>query len=647
MANDPSTADDRDDGIERCYCIFEGGGARGLLHIGALQALQEAGREPGLQLRGFAGTSAGAIIAALASADYQAEELIVPLGQDIPDGGSRTILDDIELPPVPWLRLRRGFRPPPEPVRTVPRMIGIGWVWLLLLRAPTALWLVGPVMFATLIGLSATAPGLVGLAFGSPSSWTWVWLIWVQALSLAAVLGVAFGMVAMTAQGLVSLDRVRDGIDAALRRKIVGAEARGVTFADLDRYWQQKQQQALASGADVDAVFVPALKIVATDISNGKPQIFSSRTTPDRPIADAVVASIAIPVIFRPRRLEFTREWRWWYRWYVDGGVVSNLPAWVFDEERRLDPEAATALSSIKGRVATTRVTGVGFSPLRATVKTVLSAQPMLQNRGIDRMFTAPLDADKLGLLEFDAALDRVRAAINGAYNSAKLNLILPMLDDYALAQLFCGQVRDIAVKTLGRGLSAGQMRVAVFYPESFDSVGVPMMLHNRFNIGFRRSPDRFLRLPANDSFSGQAWLSGELVHGGPSALKMPGTAIAETLTGQYRALRALISPSMQWCLCIPIDLRSLPGGGYRGVEADGPPEHGRRRIVVAIDGSFGFSGDAGENVRRVNLVVRRIHAIFRPVPITAFGASGDPIDHDPETASVFANFFGANYLWP
>ncbi len=57
---------------DRCYCVFEGGGAKGIAHVGALAALEESG----LDLCGFAGTSAGAVIAALAAVGYQSRELI-------------------------------------------------------------------------------------------------------------------------------------------------------------------------------------------------------------------------------------------------------------------------------------------------------------------------------------------------------------------------------------------------------------------------------------------------------------------------------------------------------------------------------------------------------------------------------------------
>ncbi|PEO35075.1 patatin-like phospholipase family protein, partial [Bacillus pseudomycoides] len=51
--------------------VFEGGGVRGIAHVGAICALAKQGYE----CERVAGTSAGAIIAALLAAGYSCEEL--------------------------------------------------------------------------------------------------------------------------------------------------------------------------------------------------------------------------------------------------------------------------------------------------------------------------------------------------------------------------------------------------------------------------------------------------------------------------------------------------------------------------------------------------------------------------------------------
>ena len=54
-----------------CCGVFEGGGVRGIGHVGAACAMQEAG----YQFTDLAGSSAGAIAAALLAAGYSCDEL--------------------------------------------------------------------------------------------------------------------------------------------------------------------------------------------------------------------------------------------------------------------------------------------------------------------------------------------------------------------------------------------------------------------------------------------------------------------------------------------------------------------------------------------------------------------------------------------
>jgi NTE family protein len=59
---------------QRLFVAFEGGGAKGLVHVGALKALESRS----FQFSGVAGTSAGAIIAGLKAAGYEADEIANP-----------------------------------------------------------------------------------------------------------------------------------------------------------------------------------------------------------------------------------------------------------------------------------------------------------------------------------------------------------------------------------------------------------------------------------------------------------------------------------------------------------------------------------------------------------------------------------------
>jgi len=59
--------------------------------------------------------------------------------------------------------------------------------------------------------------------------------------------------------------------------------------------------------------------IVSTDLARAEAKIWSQKTTPNDLVADAVHASCAIPIFFQPINKR-----------HVDGGLLSNLPAFVY-----------------------------------------------------------------------------------------------------------------------------------------------------------------------------------------------------------------------------------------------------------------------------------------------------------------------------
>ncbi|WP_144631504.1 patatin-like phospholipase family protein [Bordetella genomosp. 13] len=54
------------------YLAFQGGGARGIAHVGGLAAVESLG----LPIKGVSGTSAGALVAALVAAGYSSCQML-------------------------------------------------------------------------------------------------------------------------------------------------------------------------------------------------------------------------------------------------------------------------------------------------------------------------------------------------------------------------------------------------------------------------------------------------------------------------------------------------------------------------------------------------------------------------------------------
>lgn len=73
------------------------------------------------------------------------------------------------------------------------------------------------------------------------------------------------------------------------------------------------------------------LYIVATDFSNGQPKVWSHSTTSEESVALAVRHSCTIPFFFQPARAGSSI--------FLDGGAVSNLPAYVLNKQSKTDGE--------------------------------------------------------------------------------------------------------------------------------------------------------------------------------------------------------------------------------------------------------------------------------------------------------------------
>lgn len=116
------------------------------------------------------------------------------------------------------------------------------------------------------------------------------------------------GLEALSHRGRLSvLDIVFGGLGEALPSGIYDISAYGA--------WVKESMRLLGVSNRFDQL-ARELYIIATQLDNGERAIFSAATTPDVGICDAVAASSAVPVVYRPVRLG-NRE-------YIDGGIRGN-----------------------------------------------------------------------------------------------------------------------------------------------------------------------------------------------------------------------------------------------------------------------------------------------------------------------------------
>jgi NTE family protein len=191
----------------RVFCALSGGGAKGILHVGALRALEE----QGAHFCGLAGTSAGAIAATLKAAGFRAAEMAVC-------ATGRTIFGELRLI---------------DPALTdVTRIFGRGG-WRLIAAAR---WLARRYLpwRGNLTAAAAFLLPLIALGLDDYGTRSWAF----AALTAWVLLAVGAGVgVYIVLGGLASLDRFADRLDTLLAKRILpdSEPRRPIVMGDFGR----------------------------------------------------------------------------------------------------------------------------------------------------------------------------------------------------------------------------------------------------------------------------------------------------------------------------------------------------------------------------------------------------------------------------
>jgi predicted acylesterase/phospholipase RssA len=267
----------------------QGGGVYGLNLLGQLGGVLKALKP---QTIGFAGTSAGAIIATLCWAGYTPDDLLNLFKQKAGDPEDSLVdllggTDSFSYEQYEAF-IERATQLLKSPVAF--RLIRDGLTWsdscrLLLGKGEAA-------------GLMASVRDLAPLARD-------VWL----------------------RRGFFKGERLEKFVDELLRRSprlhdVVG-RADELTFGAVRKRLEEKN----------DRFFVPPLVLTATNLTKRKLALIGhlDETYSNVSIARAVRASAGFPVVFHPVRMPTSTE----DHWFADGGMVSNFPSWIFTQNLR------------------------------------------------------------------------------------------------------------------------------------------------------------------------------------------------------------------------------------------------------------------------------------------------------------------------
>lgn len=262
------------------FAVFEGGGIKGIAHVGALARFHQ---EKSLQFKGYAGTSAGAIVAALAAVGYQARKPWTPPAFLAPFDLNMVMdrLNFVKLlgpAPVPFNELRfavDSFR------KALPRLIDAGQEFQRLVTART-----------------------------------WKQLCTVRTLrrKYSAEL-----------KTLLELFKLFQGF--SVKKGMYHTDTLLTSLRDYLRYPDPHSKSGKLTFHSLYKDKHTFLKLVATDLGDPEPRVFGPDHSRNVEIASAVQASISIPLFFCP----FVEG----SNLLVDGGLRSNYPLWIFEDERR------------------------------------------------------------------------------------------------------------------------------------------------------------------------------------------------------------------------------------------------------------------------------------------------------------------------
>jgi NTE family protein len=479
------------------FVIFEGGGAKCIAHVGALKALETKGAE----IRGVAGTSAGAIIAALVAAGYRAEEIFSVEGAN---AGISPALRGIGLANARELFRKRD-------------LFVLGYVVRPVMAAGR--WAVVTIALLAVAGLLAAGYWAHDCpACGATAAVTEIALLLLTGYRLLS--------------GLASLDRLRDKIDELLRRRlgIDGPPDRKATFRDLRLRGRP-------------------LRIVATNVDRRTLRLFSDKTTPDMPVADAVAASMAVPLVFKPQRIDGLR--------HVDGALVSNLPAWTFDEERQLFPDAATVAFEIADPRSVAEAPGSNgvTSLLTGIARSAMYGATVLERRATAHLQGFPLQT-AVGLLDFDLRRGGVVRAIKNAQAFIEAEMDFRMIDLPRHYRDACKDIHDgvhtlLAHSPRVRDCPIPKERRIIRVNIAFQEAGSLDSLRIHYGYGMDGYADNDLLLPIVGSQAGEVFVS-------QVARVFAVTTIDDDdwLRGdENRHRRRLLWPDMRWVFAIPISV--------------------------------------------------------------------------------------------
>jgi|SRR5882672_4004652 predicted acylesterase/phospholipase RssA len=615
---------------------FEGGGAKGIVHLGAYREIERAmdpnrgikyDHWPKYALRGLSGTSIGALVAALISVEYSSEEML-PKEEAIPPTiprpparsrrfarvlpwliwGARSFIHSFAMKLLSWARQTAAARSKVlenARLNKVTSVFGTGVLRFLFLRSLVSHPLLMSVSLA-LIWLLSILGIHWALINGYPFLHQW-WVSWGFADQLPNWLGsmiswflqsladyaptlslILFWLLSVFVfawavrcllRGLLTTDIFTNAIDLALAVKLKEKfeklasdktleQSKRVKFTErLDEcasaIKRRKAYRKIVTFQMLRDADCKSLAMVATNIRSGALELFSNDATPNVFVADAVAASAAIPILFRPVKIDGDDD-----RVYYDGGFTSNLPAWPYDAQREINPDLHTFTIEVRGKVPYRAWTSwrlfKPFSDFMALVAAAVFGARALETRRTRRV---PVELDtEARLMDFDMGTKRANDEIEWARRGFRASLNLRAAKRKLYADK-CLRIFHAVRKHLASEPPSGikpRIRVSLLQPTRYGARALRQVWRFCSNCSFRLDTDDRLLFRKGTSVPGKAWESWlpvlrkvsrdpfEVIWNDPNRLDADAGS-------RHRYSHRLLWDEIEWMLAVPV-MRS-PGG--------------------------------------------------------------------------------------
>jgi predicted acylesterase/phospholipase RssA len=290
--------------------------------------------------------------------------------------------------------------------------------------------------------------------------------------------------------------------------------------------------------SDLAPEIVPPLRIIASDVETHSPVVFSREGTPDVPVAKAVAASMAIPFLFKPVQLEVQGK----TRTLVDGGLVSNFPVWIFNDERRKHVSLPPILGfRLQRRLDASRPAHRTFLDFaEGLLETALNGNIEIHARGIDDLFMFPIEV-QASTYEFDMTADRKQTLYEAARKDAGYLLLRDLVPrNPRVLSMLLAEAMEIFRKESGLGM---QLRANLTLPTTRNTLRIVA------GMNMEDDADDRLELELNASASGECWEKHKIV------ILDVGTFLRrkQPIPGVNKYQQALVRPTLSTIISIPI----------------------------------------------------------------------------------------------